>query len=51
MFLYIVPLIASEPSTCTSHCSNLDACPIKTLLEVVDCVISYRATIQGSFSH
>ena len=31
--------------------SNLDACPIKALLEVVESVVSYGTTVQVSFSH
>ena len=39
-FFYIVPPITSEPSICTSLGSNWDACPIRTLLKVVECIVS-----------
>lgn len=39
-FLYIVPPIASEPSTCMTQGINLDICPIKALLEVLECVVT-----------
>ena len=48
---YIVFSIASQSSTCTSKGNNLDACPIKTLLEVVESVVSCGITVQVSFPH
>ena len=51
LFLYIVPPIAFEPSTYTAQGTNLDACLIRTLLEVVECAVSYGITIQRSFLH
>ena len=50
-FLYIVSPNASKPSTCTSQGRNWDACPIKTLLEVVESVMSGGTTVQLSFLH
>ena len=41
--------MASQPSTCTSQGNNLDACPIRILLEVVENVVSCEVTVQGSF--
>ena len=49
-FPFIVPLIASQPSLCTFQGNHLDACPIKTLLELVERAVSYE-TIQVSFPH
>ena len=48
---YIVPPIASEPSAYTSEGINLDACLIKTLLEVVKCAMSCGITVEESFLH
>ena len=50
-FLYIVSPNASKPSTYTSQGRNWDACPIKTLLEVVESVVSCGTTVQLSFLH
>ena len=50
-FPYIVPPIAFEPSTCTFEGINLDACPIRTLLEVLKCAMSCGITVQGLFFH
>ena len=50
-FLYILPLIAFESSTCIAQGVSLDACPIKDLLEVIECVVSCKITVQGSFLH
>ena len=48
LFLYIVPSITFEPSTCTSQGITLDICPIKTLLlKVVECARSCRITVLG----
>ena len=49
--LYIVPPIASETSTCTTQGISLDACPIRALLELVECAMSYEITVQRSFLH
>ena len=48
-FPYIVPPIASQLSICMFQGNHLDACPIKTLLEVVERVVSYE-NVQVSFS-
>ena len=50
-FPYIVPHNAFEPSTCMSLGNNWDACPIKTLLEMVESIVSCGTTVQVSFSH
>ena len=41
--------IASKPSIRMSQRNNLDACPIKTLLEVVEKAVSYGVTVQVFF--
>ena len=48
-FPYVVPSVASQPSICTTQGNPLDACPIKTLLEVVERAMSYENTIQVIF--
>ena len=50
-FLYIVSPNASDPSTYTSQGCNWDACPIKTLLEVVESVVCCGTTVQVSFPY
>lgn len=50
-FLYILSPIASEPSIYIAQGVSLDACPIKALLEVVECAVSYEITVQRSFLH
>ena len=41
--------IASKPSICMSQRNNLDACPIRTLLKVVERDVSYGVTVQVFF--
>ena len=50
-FPYIATWNASQPSTWIVTISHSDACPIKALLEVVECVVSCEGTVQGSFCH
>ena len=50
-FPYIVHWIASKPSTCTPRDLLLDVCPIKAVLEVINCAANYESTVQGSFLH
>ena len=41
--------IASKPSICMSQRNNLDVCPIRTLLKVVERDVSYGVTVQVFF--
>ena len=41
----------AQPSICTSQGNNLDACPIRTHLEVVERAVSYEVTVQVFFPH
>ena len=50
-FPYIVHFIASEPSIRTFQGNHLNACPIKTLRQVVERAMSCEITVQVSFSH
>ena len=50
-FPYIVPSVTSQPFTCTIQGNHLDACPIRTLLEVVERAVSCEVTVQISFPH
>ena len=48
---YIVPSITSQPSICTILGNPLDACPIKTILEMVEGAVNHENIIQVSFLH
>ena len=50
-FSYIVSSIESQASICTSQENNLDACPIKTLLEVEERAVHCEVTVHVSFLH
>ena len=50
-FPYIVISIASQPFICTFQENHLDACPIRTLLEVVERTMSCEITVHMSFSY
>ena len=50
-FTYIAPFIAFQPSIYTSQRNNLDAYPIKPLLEVLQRAVSCGITVQVSFPH
>ena len=46
-FFYITIWIASQPSTYIATDLSLDACSIRVLLEVVECVATYKDIVQG----
>ena len=50
-FPYIVISIASQSFICTFQENHLDACPIRTLLEVVERAMSCEIAVHMSFSH
>ena len=50
-FPYIVISIAFQPFICMFQENHLDACPIKTFLEVVERAMSCEITVHMSFSY
>ena len=48
---FLIQSIISQPSICTFQGNHLDACPIRTFLEVVERAISCEITIHVSFPH